>query len=87
VAELFWRFPSSLGMKLLMAEEVYQLEIAVGILASLFSRLPMMDVHLFPIEEGFVAGQTYSLLSLGEPLFPEGEVFGFRRVPLLPVRL
>ena len=74
-------------MKLLMAEEVYYLEIAVGILATLFSRLPMMHVELFLIEEGFAAARTYPLLSSGESLFPGGEVFGFRRVPPLPILL
>ena len=74
-------------MNLLMAEEVYELEIAVGILAPLCSRLPMMHVELFLIEEGFAAGRTYPLLSSGEPLFPGGEIFGFRRIPPLPILL
>ena len=55
-------------MNLLMAEEVYKLEIAVGVLSTLFSRLPMMHVKLLLIEEGFSAVQAHSLLSLGELL-------------------
>ena len=55
VAEPFWFFRSSLGVNLLMAEEVYQLEIAVRVLATLTSWLPMMDVQLFFIEETFLA--------------------------------
>jgi hypothetical protein len=52
----------------LMAEEVYYLEIAVGILPTLFSRLPMMHVEVLFIEEGFLTVRTYPVLSLGELL-------------------
>jgi hypothetical protein len=55
-------------MNLLMAEEVYELEIAVGIPPTLFSRLPMMHVEVLLIEEGFLTVRTDPVLALGELL-------------------
>ena len=47
----------------------------------------MVNLKFFLIEEGFSTFRTTAFLPLGELLFGEREIFGFRRLPLLPVVL
>ena len=72
-------------MNLLVTKQVYESGVAVSVFATLFPRLHAMSVYLFTVEEGFTAMLTFTLLSLGYFHSAGYKVFGFRRVPLLPV--
>jgi hypothetical protein len=75
----------SFAVNLLVAVQVYKLQVAIGIFSPILFWFDMMGVQFFPIEEAFPACFTDIFLILGNTLFTGREVFDIGLVPLLPV--
>ena len=89
VVELLTIAQRSFGLRMdvLMAKQMNQRKIAVGIFAPLRPCQQVVNLEFFVIEERFSAFRASPLLPLGKLSFRERQVPGFRRLALFPVVL